>query len=128
MTVLLCAGVFVVGNVAYEHALDLNPSVSDADLIGTWRTDRSSLTLRADGAYELRAGNDFARDFGTSTSSGAWRHEAIFAVHLIDRSGRELPALRVISFRNKPRLILQFDDPDAWDGDLGFRKTVAAPL
>lgn len=116
--------VLIVGLVRRKALLIALPCLF---LLGTWRTEGSSLTLRADGAYELRAGNDFAKDFGTSASSGAWRHGASFAVDLIDRSGRKLPALRVISFRKKPRLIMQFDDPDDWDGDWGFRKSAAAP-
>jgi len=98
---LLLAGTLVVGNIAYSNALDLNPSVSNAELIGNWETADSSL--------------------GTSASEGRWQHDA-FSLSLIDSSGKPLKPLRAITFRGKPHLILEFDDPDAWDGDLGFRK------
>jgi hypothetical protein len=118
---LLVAGALVVGNIAYSNALDLNPSVSNAELIGNWETAASSLVLRRDGSYQLHAGNDFSRDFGTSASAGRWQHDA-FSLSLIDSSGKPLKPLRAIRFRGKPHLILEFDDPDSWDGDVGFQK------
>ena len=118
---LLFAGVFVAGNVAFERALEENPPVSDRDLLGTWRTAQSALTLRPDGVYELRAGDDFAKALGTRSSTGQWRRED-FEVRLTDRSGRPLHALHAITFRGRFHLILEYDDPDEWDGSLGFSK------
>lgn len=118
---LLFAGVFVAGNVAFERALEENPPVSDGDLLGTWRTAQSALTLRPDGVYELRAGEDFAKDFGSPSSTGRWRRDS-FEVLLTDRSGRRLHALRVITFRGRFHLIFEYDDPDEWDGSFGFSK------
>lgn len=118
----LLVGVFVAGNIVYERALDLNPMVSDADLPGTWTTAHSALSLRPDGFYELRAGDDFAKDFGVRSSTGKWQRDGTFDVRLTDRSGKSLPALRAIAFRGRLHLTLEFDDPDDWDGDLGFSK------
>jgi len=121
-TFLFLAAAFVVGNVAYERALDLNPHVTDSEFVGTWRTARSILTLRPDGLYELHAGEDLAKDFRTSSSRGKWQRESTFGVRLVDASGKSLPVLRAITFRGRLHLIIEFDDPDAWDGDLGFSR------
>ena len=114
---LLLAGTLVVGNIAYSNALNLNPSVSNAELIGNCEPALAGPSP----AIQLHAGHDFSRDLGTSASEGRWQHDA-FSLSLIDSSGKPLKPLRAITFRGKPHLILEFDDPDAWDGDLGFRK------
>jgi energy-coupling factor transporter transmembrane protein EcfT len=118
---LLLAATFVVGNVLYERALNLNPSVTEGGLAGTWKTPHSTLILRPDGSYQLRVGEDVARDFGTSFSAGRWQAES-FGVRLLDGSGKPFSKLRAITFRGKLHLILDFEDPDAWDGDLGFAR------
>jgi membrane protein implicated in regulation of membrane protease activity len=122
---LLLAATFVVGNIAYERSLDINASLPNAELIGRWQTPQSTLVLRRDGSYQLRAGDDLSKVFATSASVGKWQPEG-FGVRLTDSSGRALPRLRTITFRGKPHLILEFDDPDAWDGDLGFSKAPGA--
>jgi hypothetical protein len=73
---LLLAATFVVGNVVYERALNVNAVVTERDLAGTWKTAHSTLMLRPDGSFQLRVGEDFASEFGTSFSTRKWQAES----------------------------------------------------
>jgi len=89
--------------------LDLSPRVSASTLAGTWRDGRERLVLRGDGTFALE---------GATPAAGRWRLDG----DELDLSGR--PA-RVIGVRDGLRIVPSFpEDPDLWDGDLGFARDV----
>jgi hypothetical protein len=88
---------------------DLNPMVRPYDIVGSWRDGAQALTLRADRTFHLT---------GPATTTGAW-----------DLREQELSLAgmkaRVIKVSGAYRIVPSFpDDPDLWDGRLGFAREV----
>lgn len=110
---MLAAGIavgalMVVGFIRWvdrSKELDLNPKISDADILGRWRTESgsASIVFRSDHTFMLGADSDSER----------WElnaHELIVGRERW-RPVRKRSELRLV--RNPPL------DWDEWDGDLG---------
>jgi hypothetical protein len=100
----------IAGTVAYLwkfQGLELNPTIPEPQLAGSWRTGERVLTLDQHGAYR---------------KSGAWSGSGI--CHRSDfvlQCGED--ELRPVLSRGELRLLLNPpDDMDEWNGDLGFRR------
>jgi hypothetical protein len=89
--------------------VELNPFVQRASLIGTWTDGPARLELREDGSYSLADGRD---------DRGAWTRTD----WNLNLGGSRW---RVIQARGEERIVPDWpDDPDRWDGDLGFRRAL----
>ena len=119
------AAVWVVGNIAFETALELNPIIQQADLIGVWQSDGSRLQVNSNGTF-LFSTTDEHSEFGIPPTAGTWKFQPISTIEITDARGRRLPDLLVISFRGRLHIIRAFEDPDMWDGSLGLAKRPAA--
>ncbi|HSY48800.1 MAG TPA: hypothetical protein VLC46_08320 [Thermoanaerobaculia bacterium] len=119
--VLSCAGIWVAGNVAYSAALDLNPVTEVKSVTGQWRWNGARLRLNSDGSYELNPGT---APLNSGRSVGQWILDGK-GLHLTDIHGQVALDLRPIIFRGRLHLIIDLhEDPDNWDGDLGFSRPV----
>jgi hypothetical protein len=117
--VLACAAVWVCGNVAYDLALDLNPMTDAESVSGVWRWNGATLQLHSNGAYELDPGS---APLHSGRSVGHWTLDGL-ELHLIDNRGQSALDLRPITFRGRLHLMVDpHEDPDSWDGDLGFSR------
>jgi hypothetical protein len=108
---VLAGGRFALG-IASEVLVheDLNPLVRPAELVGSWKDGAQALALRADRTFQLS---------GPTTGAGTW-----------DLRDQELSfdgvKARVIKVNGAYRIVPSFpDDPDLWDGRLGFAREVA---
>jgi hypothetical protein len=89
---------------------DLNPMVRPDDLVGSWRDGGQVLTMRADQTFQLA---------GPRTSAGTWA----FADWELSLAGMKA---RVIKVNGALRIVPSFpEDPDLWDGRLGFAREAA---
>jgi len=122
---LVLGALWLVGNIAYGNALEMNPDVSGNSFVGTWKWNDSTLTLRADGSYVLIASGYEANRLETQLSRGNWQFTPVVTIHLHDSRGQRIPDLRGLSFLSKLHLVVEFDDPDSWDGDLAFHREPA---
>jgi hypothetical protein len=87
--------------------VDLGPVVSQASLVGIWTKGSSRLELRVDGSYRLTDGRE---------SQGTWT----LSQGNISLGGAQW---RVIQARGTDRIVRDWpEDPDLWDGDLGFQR------
>lgn len=89
---------------------DLNPVVRPAELVGSWRDGAQELALHLDQTFQLT---------GPTIRTGTW-----------DLRDQELSLdgmkARVIRVNGAYRIIPFFpNDPDLWDGRLGFGRQVA---
>jgi len=120
-TGLICVGsvisLGIIGLVVYQltfdAAMEWNPSIpDDAQVIGTWASDRETVTLRPDHTVDYRS--------DTEGFTGRWTREEWnlrLTADNVDSS------MRFISFREDLRLMTnQPADPDMWDGDLGLSR------
>jgi hypothetical protein len=88
---------------------DLNPTVHPADLVGSWRDGAQVLTLRADRTFQIT---------GPMASAGTWA----FLDWELSFAGTKA---RVIKVNGALRIVPSFpEDPDLWDGRLGFVREV----
>jgi hypothetical protein len=116
---LACAAIFVCGNLAYEAALDLNPMTQARNITGSWHWNGAKLQLHPDGSYELEPGS---APLNTGRSVGRWTLDGM-GLRLIDNHGKPALDLRPITFRGRFHLMIDLhQDPDSWDGDLGFSR------
>ena len=117
---LILAGValFIGVNVIYDRALDLNPQITPADLVGTWRRGRATLELHADGSYRCSGGGD-CKPLG---SEGRWTHDGSSQLDFLVGEGefRAVTRRRVVRYAGVLRLTEAAGDPDMWDGVLTF--------
>ncbi len=107
-----CVVVLVVADVAYDSALELNPSIdNDSQILGTWTGDGQVVKLAADHTFTCQTGSQTAR--------GTWTRDD-FNLYLY--GGSYTGTMRFIQFRGVYRLLPHaLGDPDTWDGDLGLR-------
>lgn len=89
---------------------DLNPAVRPGELVGSWRDGAQALALRADQTFQLS---------GPMSRTGTW--------DLRDQElSLDVMKARVIKVNSAYRIVPSFpDDPDLWDGRLGFAREVA---
>ena len=95
-------GVVIWGLVdAYRTGfVDLNPRVTDADVVGRWICGFGALSLRADGAFALT---------GREAWSGRWsRHHCNLSLR-DDANHKEY--WRVVTFSGTPVLLREWRDP-----------------
>lgn len=119
---LSVVGAFVAANIWFDAAVEMNPfPVDRAVLEGTWRDGDAVLVFRSDGTFRLDPGWLADRLKGHN-SHGEWKLDD-WNLTLLENGGRPLAPLRVIRFRREYRIIVDdFEDPDMWDGRLGFRR------
>lgn len=116
----------VVANFRFSDKLDLNPSFTEADLIGHWSHGASSLLLKPDGSAEFAFDTRLQSRIGIENGKGYWMKSSDFLISFDNhRRSTQNTILRVILYDTEYRMIIEdFSDYDEWDGDLGFQKTV----
>jgi hypothetical protein len=109
--------------LVFDSMIEFNPSpVNRQDLHGLWSDRGTTLQVNADGTFDLKAKEPLAARIGATEATGTWTL-GDFNLYLKTASGASLTPLRVIQFGSSFRLIVDdFDDPDWWDGRLGFRR------
>jgi hypothetical protein len=105
---------FVAANLLYGAAIELNPTFTRADMIGTWREDESQLSLHGDGTYRCQ-GDSQCNLMG---SEGRWRLEG--GSLTFERADGSLASQRVVRYFDALRFANPIEDPDSWDGRLTF--------
>ena len=106
----------VTVNTVEDAMLELNPVVSDAQLVGEWRSRRATLTLDSRGEYTCAPMPDCAR-WG---SRGRWTRVADFSL-AFSAPGDVEHMTRIVSFAGTLRLA-QMDPEDQWPQRLLFRQ------
>jgi hypothetical protein len=87
--------------------VEWNPAIEQSSLVGTWTDGSRRLELEADGRFSLtegqeRQGSWTLDDWNLSLGGARWR---------------------VIRARGTERILRDWpEDPDLWNGDLGFRR------
>lgn len=107
---VLAGGRLALG-IASELLLDedLNPVVRPAQLVGSWRDGAQTLALHPDQTFQMR---------GPTTRTGAWE----LRDQELSLDGMKA---RVIKVNGAYRIVPSFpEDPDLWDGSLGFAREV----
>jgi hypothetical protein len=107
----------VAANQLYGAALELNPLVTAANVIGEWREDRARLSLHPDGTYHCDG-------FGECNAFGAdgrwWLADS--GELTFDRIDGRRTSQRVVRYFGALRLTDPIYDPDSWDGQLTFAR------
>jgi hypothetical protein len=107
---------FIVANVVYADALDVNPFATGADVAGEWRLDGARLSLHRDGTYECEGFgecNPFA-------AAGRWRLEDGTRL-AFERVDGQQASQKLVRYFGHLRLTDSILDPDIWDGRLTFQ-------
>ena len=110
-----CGASAVAVNEVESAMLDLNPVVSDAELVGTWRWRRATLTLAPRGEYACTPVAACAK-WG---SRGRWMRITAFSLAFA-APGEVEHTTRVVSFAGSLRLA-EMDPEDMWPERLLFR-------
>lgn len=115
-------------NIAFEDNLDLNPVFVAQDVVGDWSQGDSHIRFGKDGTAHLALDAYYSRKIGTASPDVTWRKSADFNIKIMDKGARQQPQmLRVIRYNGSLRIIVEdFDDPDGWNHDLGFKKDQVA--
>lgn len=103
----------------------MNPIFNQSDLVGEWKYGRSKLLLKSDGTAEISVSNSMQLKLGIDNGEGYWRKNGDFnlvlgsnAVNFTSKN----TVFRVIQYAGNYRLVIgDYEDPDIWDGDLGFK-------
>jgi hypothetical protein len=89
--------------------IDLNPVVTENQVVGAWVDGRQRLDLYGDHKYRLA---------GPMSESGTWSFADDFDLRLGDHGAR---LARLITVKGVLRIVADFpNDTDAWDGHLGY--------
>ena len=99
-------------HMAAVSGIEWNPLVSRSFVVGAWGDDDSTLTLREDGTFLLRAEGEAAKRFGASSASGSWSLNDWNLT--LAPSDAEALHLRVVGRGNGYRIIEQPGDLDGW--------------
>lgn len=110
---LACCSASLACALWSDLTLEMNPLVSDAQLIGKWKGDSHQLDLRGDGTALFRT--------STHEAVGRWARKGDFIIR-VDARGAE-PSYRIVTSLDRLHLTRDFVDPDEWDGRLLFRKS-----
>lgn len=123
---LFLSAATIYSNMMFDKYLDLNPGFADADIIGTWRDGNSEFTLLETGRTIIDLTDEHRYRLDVENGEGTWQKIYDFNIKISDaqeKPGSKTGLLRVIRFNEKYRIIIDdFDDPDMWDGDLGFKR------
>ncbi len=122
---LIFSSSFFYANLYFEDNLELNPTFSSNDIIGTWKDNNSGFELLNDGKAFLKFSPKHVKRLGLKNGSGYWFRYQDFSIKIgfDGQKKSNYGILRVIKDGNEYRIIIEdFDDPDMWDGHLGFKK------
>ncbi|TNE36610.1 MAG: hypothetical protein EP347_10565 [Alphaproteobacteria bacterium] len=122
---LAMSGLLATAEVFSATYLDMNPRVTDEELQGTWLDGNSVITLHDDlsATLELSKSNQRKLDFHSNVAT--WYRATDFSIILEapNTAGtHEIVEMRIIGFKDQLYLTKEFDDPDMWDSNLGFKK------
>ncbi|AJQ94770.1 hypothetical Protein YC6258_02732 [Gynuella sunshinyii YC6258] len=104
----------------------MNPFFNESSLVGEWNYGNSELLLSSDGTAKISLSSSLLARLNIDNGEGYWRKEGDFnlligsaSANFASKSGM----LRVIQYAENYRLIIEdYDDPDMWDGSLGFKQ------
>lgn len=124
--ILVVAVGYAYASIKYSENLNMNPFFQESTLVGEWEYGSSTLVLKPDGRAKISLSNSLLARLNIDNGEGYWRKEGDFnlvlgsnAVNFVSKNG----LLRVIQYSNKYRLIIEdYEDPDLWDGSLGFKR------
>jgi hypothetical protein len=103
--------------------LDIEPKVSEQEIIGEWRTDDATVTFFRDHTFTLRAK-------GESRGKWALNVTEFFGARHSSSGGMMVGPERWQGVKKRGQLRLIRNAPvdwDEWNGDLGFRRAANAP-
>jgi hypothetical protein len=117
---------YVYASIRYSENINMNPFFQESALVGEWSYGGSKLVLKPDGIATINLSKSLLARLGIDNGDGYWRKEGDFnlvlgsaAVNFESKNGM----LRVIQYAEKYRLIIEdYEDPDMWDGSLGFKQ------
>lgn len=121
LSLILLVGVLLCSfqlRLSYSKLLNLNPSVTQEQLIGHWADKGDSLVLNSDGTFILRCHRILG---GNRIYDGKW---ILFGNKLsLEIENEETNILRVITFDDKIRIIEEIKDGEGWANDFGYKKS-----
>lgn len=116
----------MVSLAALQPSVDeWNPQFPREMLYGRWADEDRTLELRAEGTYTLREGG--------SVQAGRYELDD-WNLRLLDAVEHPLPyprsdlELRVVQADGEYRIIKKPEEPDMWDGTMGFRHAPSAKV
>lgn len=119
---LLVVGTCVGIAASLESVDQWNPRPDRDALLGRWEDAGMHLELLPDSTFRLDASDRFVRQTGFSAPAGTWTLDD-FNLDLRASEGNSIVDLRVVVSSGVYRIIVQPDEPDVWDGRLGFART-----
>ena len=127
--IFICCIAYLYGAFRYDKNLDMNPIFKDEDVVGMWQYGEAKMILEQSGQARFLFDDAIENRIHMNSGNGYWSREGDFnlviADHDTDQSSYEL--FRVIKYHDNYRIIIaDFDDPDMWDGSLGFRKVMSS--
>jgi len=125
-SLLVIAVGYAYASIRYSENINMNPFFKESVLVGEWAYGNSRLVLEPEGVATINFSNPLLARLGIDNGEGYWRKEGDFnlvlgsaAVNFESKNG----ILRVIQYAGKYRLIIEdYEDPDMWDGSLGFKQ------
>ncbi len=125
--ILLIAAIgYTYASIRYSENINMNPFFNESALVGEWNYGNSELVLKPDGTAKISLSDSLLERLNIDNGEGYWRKDGDFnlvlgsdAVNFVSKNGK----LRVIQYAEKYRLIIEdYEDPDMWDGSLGFKQ------
>ena len=128
LIILIFNGLYLYSDKIYDDYLELNPSFSESELIGHWLDEDSLITFEPEGKARFVFREEYKKRLGIDKNGeGYWEKVNDFNIYIgikPKEKDSKVNLLRVIKYKNIYRIIIDdFDDPDMWDGHLGFRKS-----
>ena len=124
--IFICSIAYLYGTVRYEQNLDMNPVFKDEDIVGRWEYGKAKMILEPSGQAQFSFSKTVSSRVHLHSGNGFWHREGDFniKIHSLNADQSATYGLfRVIKYHDDYRIIIDdFNDPDMWDGSLGFRK------
>lgn len=128
-SVLLLAAGYAYASIRYSENINMNPFFNESDLVGEWNYGDSKLVLKSDGVAQISLSNSLLARLDLDNGEGYWRKKGDFNLVLGSNSVNLMPKngiFRVFQYAENYRLIIEDpdmrEDPDMWDGNLGFKQ------
>lgn len=112
----------------YGSVQEWNPYVAPDEIAGEWYKGDFHLTLFSDGYYEFEGSAEDAKQYNIQEKEGTWLLQG-WAIRMHPKGPWRhgaMAEMRVVIADSAFRIIKAFEDPDLWDGDLGFERTPTA--
>ena len=114
---------YLYSSIIYSNNLDMNPSFKEEHLLGSWEYNESNLELHSGGTAKLQFSESLKKRTGLVNGEGYWYKYQDFTIIISSNVDSQTNSqFRVIKYADSYRIIVDdYDDPDMWDGHLGFK-------